>query len=253
MTESRQPGDVTGRRRPFLTADWCHLVMLHWDVDPGLLRPLLPRGIELDSWQGRTPVGLVGFRFRKTRVMGLPIPLHENFDEINLRFYVRRVMGTETRHGVVFIREVVARPAIAAVARVTYNEPYVALPTRSYVDLATAESGGTGVARYQWKQDRWYTLEAHVQGAPGPIEERSEAEFLTHRMWGYTSQRDGGTIEYRVAHQRWQTWIPTRTSLDCDTEDMYGRRWGSALRAAPFSALLAEGSSVQVFRGDRIA
>ena len=203
--------------RPFLTATWCHLVMLHYDVDPALLRPLVPRETELDLWDGRAQVGLIGFRFLETRVMGVPIPLHVNFDEINLRFYVRRVAGEETRHGVVFIREVVARAAIATVARMIYNEPCLTLPTRHFVDLEATGSGGTGVARYEWKQDRWYTLEATVAGPPAPFKERSEAEFLYPSDVGLTAQRDGGTIEYRVDHPRWRIWDPVSYRLGADT------------------------------------
>ena len=240
-------------RRPFLTAAWRHLVMLHWEVDPALLHPLLPGGTELDLWRGRAPIGLVGFRFLETRVLGITVPFHVNFDEINLRFYVRRQVGNEIRSGVVFIREVVARRAIAAVARLMYNEPYTALPTRHQVDLRAAEAGGTGLARYEWKQKRWYTLEASVRGAPAPIEEGSQPEFFTHRMWGYTRQRDGGTTEYRVMHPRWRIWTPVTFGLDCDTEEMYGPRLGSVLRAVPSSVLVADGSPVQVFKGERIA
>lgn len=79
-------------KRPFLTAEWRWLAMLNYEVPPEILEPWLPRGVELDSWQDRTLVSLVGFRFLDTRVMGVAIPGHRNFDEVNLRFYVRRKM-----------------------------------------------------------------------------------------------------------------------------------------------------------------
>ncbi len=111
----------------FLTAEWQHLAMLNYEVDAGLLLPFVPAGTELDRWNGRVFVSLVGFRFLKTKLFGfLPVPMHSNFDEVNLRFYVRRQVGTEVRRGVVFIREVVPRWAIAFVARTFYSENYVA-------------------------------------------------------------------------------------------------------------------------------
>ena len=76
--------------RRFLTAEWRYLVMLNYQIEPDLLRPFLPQGTELDSWQGQTFVSIVGFNFLNTRLLGLPIPGHINFEELNLRFYVRR-------------------------------------------------------------------------------------------------------------------------------------------------------------------
>jgi uncharacterized protein YqjF (DUF2071 family) len=114
--------------RIFLTAEWRDLVLLNYEVDPGLLVPYVPRGTELDYWNSKAFVSLVGFRFVNTKVFGVPIPLHSNFTEANLRFYVRRREQGEVRRGVVFIREIVPRPAIALVARTFYNENYVTLP-----------------------------------------------------------------------------------------------------------------------------
>src|SRR5690242_13649205 len=117
-------------RRPFLTAEWRDLVMLNYEVPQGLLEPLVPGGVELDHWNGTLYVSVVGFLFRDTRVLGLAIPGHRTFEEVNLRFYVRREVAGEERRGVVFIRELVPRRAIATVARLLYNEPYRAVAMR---------------------------------------------------------------------------------------------------------------------------
>ena len=91
--------------RVFLTAEWRNLAMLNYEVDAGLLLPFVPAGTELDDWNGKVFVSMVGFRFLKTKLFGLTIPFHSNFDEVNLRFYVRRREGDEVRRGVVFIEE----------------------------------------------------------------------------------------------------------------------------------------------------
>src|SRR5262249_55610023 len=117
-----------GVDRVFLTAEWRHLAMLNYAVDADMLRPFVPRGTELDFFGGRAYISLVAFRFLNTKVLGLPVPGHRDFDEANLRFYVRRPAGREMRRGVVFIREVVPRRMVAAVARWAYNEQYVARP-----------------------------------------------------------------------------------------------------------------------------
>jgi uncharacterized protein len=124
----------------FLTAEWRDLLMLNYVVDPALLEPHLPSGVELDPFQAQTLVSLVGFRFLNTRVLGLPIPFHRNFDEVNLRFYVvRRMPGAPPRRGVCFIREFVPRYAIAFIARTLYHEPYAAVPMRH--ELASEVAG----------------------------------------------------------------------------------------------------------------
>ncbi|MDE0204502.1 MAG: DUF2071 domain-containing protein, partial [Candidatus Tectomicrobia bacterium] len=102
-----------GHRRVFLSANWRHLVMVNYEVDPNLLRSWLPAGVELDTWQGRTLASVVGFEFLATRVLGVQVPGHQDFHEVNLRFYVRRRVGGGWRRGVVFVKELVPRRAIA--------------------------------------------------------------------------------------------------------------------------------------------
>jgi uncharacterized protein len=238
---------------PFLKAAWRHLVMLHYKIDPGVLQGLVPAGTHLDLWNDHAFVSVVGFRFLHTRILSLPVPFHQDFDEINLRFYVKRQVHGETRHGVVFIREAVALPTIAFAAKATYNEPYVVLPTRHHVDMDDAETGKAGFARYQWKEDDWYTLEAETQGLPSTLEPGTLDEFLSQRHWGYTRQRDGGTIEYEVVHPRWRYWSPGIYRLECDIARMYGPQFVPALTGKPALATLVEGSAVTLFMGRRLS
>ena len=239
--------------RPFLTAEWRFLAMLQWEVEPDVLRPFVPRGTELDDWQGRTLVSLVGFRFLQTRVMGASIPFHRSFDEVNLRLYVRRRSPEGWRRAVVFIREIVPRPAIAAVARLRYNEPYIALPMRHVIDMNGAAEGGTGRVRFEWRHlGRWAHLEAETESAPTRPAAGSEGEFVSEHYWGYTTQRDGGCLEYQVTHLPWRVWAVRRASLDCDVDGLYGAPFARFLDAPPRSTFLAEGSPVAVFRGRRL-
>jgi hypothetical protein len=237
---------VSGRR-VFLTAEWRYLAILNFRIDPTALRPLVPAGTELDTWRGDALVSLVGFRFLDTRVAGVPVPFHRSFDEVNLRFYVRHGHGDDRRRGVTFIREIVARRAVAWLARLAYNEPYVTLPMRSAVPAPGALQPGR--VEYTWRSARgWNRLAVEADGAPELIAPGSEAEFVAEHYWGYTRQADGSTLEYEVAHPRWRTWAVTRFEMDCDVNALYGPAFVEALGAAPCSALLAEGSAVTVFR-----
>ncbi len=232
--------------RLFLTAEWRALLMVNYVVDPVLLRRYLPRGTELDEWEGKTLASMVGFRFLNTRVFGCCIPFHRNFDEVNLRFYVRRRTSDGWRRGVVFVKEIVPRLAIATVARIFYNEPYVALPMRHRVELDESKEGSL---EYQWKMGRsWNTLAARVDGMPLPLAPGSPEEFIFEHYWGYTAQRDGSTVEYEVRHAPWHAWRATDVQFDCDIGALYGPEWMGPLRAPHFSAFVADGSTVEVRR-----
>jgi uncharacterized protein len=237
--------------RPFLTASWRYLAMLNYEVPAALLQPLVPRGTELDRWNGATMVSMVGFRFLDTRVLGVPVPGHRDFDEVNLRFYVRRRgEDGDWRRAVVFVRELVPRRAIALVARWCYNEPYTAVPMHHELELAGAASGQPGRAAYAWRlAGRWHRLEVRTLGGPAVPDDGSEAAFVTDHYWGYTIQRDGRTKEYRVAHLPWRVWRATEAQLDCGVRAVYGAGFAECLEVLPRSAFLAEGSAVTVYRG----
>ncbi|MGH7733763.1 MAG: YqjF family protein, partial [Gemmatimonadales bacterium] len=212
------------------------------------LEPLLPSGTELDRWRDRLLVSLVGFRFLHTRVFGIPVPMHRDFTEVNLRFYVRARGPEGWRRGVVFIREIVPRMAIALVARAVYNEPYRALPMRHSIEIGS--DGGR--AHYEWDLGgRWHGVSAVTNGPCEPLAEGSEAQFVAEHYWGYTRQRDGATVEYQVRHPSWRAWRATG-SVHGDPALTYGPAFGEVLRGPPVSAYLAEGSAVEVVAPRRL-
>jgi len=231
----------------FLTAVWQHLAMLNYEVDARLLLPLVPAGTQLDRWNGRVFVSLVGFRFLKTKLLGLlPIPMHSNFEEVNLRFYVRRRAGDEVRRGVVFIREMVPRWAIAFVARRFYNENYVALPMAHEIRTI----GDRLRVTYRWQSEkRWNEINVETGGNAELPGENSVEQFITEHYWGYAAQPGGGCVEYRVTHPSWRVWQVRQSAFDGDAEKLYGKDIAAVLRGKPESAFLAEGSAVTVMQG----
>jgi len=236
--------------RVFLTAAWHDLAMLNFEVAPLLLADFIPPGTELDDWNGKTFVSLVGFRFLKTEVCGFSIPFHRDFDEVNLRFYVRRMEGNEVRRGVVFIREIVPRWAIAAVARIIYNERYVALPMTHRKE--SREESGVFV-EYGWRSSSgWNRLSLSTEGNPALTDPGSHEQFITEHYWGYTLQRDGGTMEYRVEHPSWRVWQGCEAKFEGDTSELYGPELSMLLQTEPASAFLAEGSEITVYRGHKL-
>ena len=240
-------------RRTFLTAAWRGLAILNFEIDPAILKPYVPRGVELDFFGGKTYVSIVGFQFLDVRLWGAAIPCHSRFEEVNLRFYVARTVGGEVRRGVVFLKELVKRRAVAAVARSAYNENYAVVPMRHRVS-GLENSDGPPLAEYQWRTNTTWSG-AYVR-ATGDLELPSQgslSQFIVEHYWGYSKQRDGGTLEYRVDHPPWRVWSVSESRLECDVAALYGPQFVDALAGPPASALMADGSPVVVYCPERIA
>ncbi|HEY6204953.1 MAG TPA: DUF2071 domain-containing protein [Chthoniobacterales bacterium] len=228
--------------QPFLTANWRYLAMLNFVVDPRILAPLVPPGTEIDYEYGETFISVVGLLFLDTRLRGLPIPLHRDFEEVNLRFYVRKKSADAWRRGVVFIRELVPRRTVALIARTFYGERYFAVPMKhriEHVDLALN-------VEYSWRRaDKWESLQMRARGEPQSFPAGSHAEFITEHYWGYTCVRDRCS-EYRVAHPRWKIWNADSFALRADVAAVYGDQFTETLTASPRSAFIAEGSFIEI-------
>ena len=236
--------------RTFLTAEWRKLIMAQYVVDPGLLAPYLPAGTELDLYQDRCYVSLVGFWFDRVRVKHLRIPFHSQFEEINLRFYVRRrEPNGAIKRGVTFIREFVPRTAIAVIAKRLYEEPYEVVPTSHSIKRI----GNSLDVRYSWLfRKKWQTLSVEASPIAQPILPDTQEAFITEHYWGYTKRAKGGTSQYEVRHPSWQMYPVTRQRIYVDFAALYGPRFAALNRQQPVGVLLAEGSKVSVQAGTRL-
>ena len=228
-------------KKRFLTAEWNNLLMLNYAVDPSLLQSLVPAGTELDTFEGKTYISLVGFEFNRARVLGFAVPFHQNFEEVNLRFYVRR----GSKRGVVFIRELVPRYAVAAIARWAFNENYSCVPMSHRIEAGNVEYGWTlGSERC--------AMSIEIAGECFLPREGSLSQFITEHYWGYAAQKGGGCLEYEVQHPPWSVWNATSASFSGNVDALYGHEFAQVLKRRPDSAFLAKGSAVTVFKGKRI-
>ena len=226
--------------------------MLNYEVDARILARFVPAGTEMDTWEGRTFVSIIGFLFLDTRLRGLAVPFHRSFEEVNLRFYVRRRADEGWRRAVVFIRELVPRALIAWTARVLYNENYTAVRMGHRLQDASETDRAPTVTYWWGRGDARGELNVRATGGPAPLVEGSREEFIAEHYWGYARQRDGGTLEYRVEHPRWKVWAAADATLRCDVRTLYGPSFVEALSGPPASAFVAEGSAVTVYAGTRL-
>ena len=236
--------------KTFLTAEWRKLAMAQYAVEPAALASYLPAGVELDLFEGRCYVSLVGFVFDKVRLKGVPIPFHTKFEEVNLRFYVRRQDADGGwRRGVVFVRELVPLPAITIVANTFYEEPYATVPMRH----AILQNNTTVSVAYEWKyRGEWHSLSVDAAPLPVAIEPASVEEFITEHYWGFTKRSDGGTSQYEVKHPGWVVYPVRKYRIEADFGALYGTQFAGLNTAEPESVLLAEGSAVSVDSGSRL-
>ncbi|HMX58036.1 MAG TPA: DUF2071 domain-containing protein [Leptospiraceae bacterium] len=234
----------------FLTADWRHLLLVNYEVNPDILAPHVPRGVELDLFGGKCFVSLVGFMFLRTRLLGkLPIPFHTNFEEINLRFYVKRKEGEETRRGVCFLKEIVPRYAIALVARKAYGERYVSHPMSHILDIKNSALAVNGRVVYSWLDEKRHSIGAKCTGNPSYPAAGSQEHFIIEHYFGYVKSPAGQTVEYRVEHPEWRVLSCKEPRVDVDVARTYGPEFVEPLSKTPASVFVAEGSPVTVRQG----
>lgn len=219
--------------------------MANYEVDPVLLADRVPSGTQIDLHEGKCFVSLVGFMFLDTRVMDFLVPFHVNFEEVNLRFYVRRELENEVRRGVVFVKEIVPRMAIAAVARSVYGEPYERWNMSHFRDDEHV--------RYSWQKGSCEnTISVERGESLGVPTENSHGEFIIEHYWGYTKRGGDRVDEYKVEHPKWELFSVKNEVIDVDFGATYGPEFAFLRDQKPFSVLLAKGSEVAVYKGKKL-
>lgn len=220
----------------FLTAKWENLIMVNYVINPKILEPYLPSGTQLDFFEGNCYISLVGFMFKNTRVLGIKVPYHVNFEEVNLRFYVKQ----NDKRGVVFIKEIVPKPLITFIANSLYNEHYQTCKMTHDVDSTNNHYG------YHWEiKEKRQSLSVITEQDTIPLIENSEAEFIAEHYYGYTKHKNK-TFEYEVKHPKWKQKNVIDYNINVDFEINYGSEFKILSQLTPKSVFLATGSNISV-------
>jgi uncharacterized protein YqjF (DUF2071 family) len=227
----------------FLNAEWRKLSFANYEVNPSFLSKYVPPGTELDLWEGKCFVSLIGFMFLNTKILGIKVPFHINFEEVNLRFYVKRFENNTWKRGAVFIKEIVSKPALTFVANTLYNEHYQTLPMRHHWE----ENSINRVVAYQWKKNKiWQSFKVCAALTAIEIEKNSETEFITEHYWGYAKVNNNVSNEYEVTHPRWKEYKVESSEIKVDFGMVYGADFEFLNHLVPTSVMLAEGSEITV-------
>lgn len=227
----------------FLKAEWRKLAIANYEIEPSVLEPYIPFGTELDFWDNKCYVSLVGFMFVNTKVLGIKVPFHINFEEVNLRFYVKRFENNEWKRGVVFIKEIVPKAAITFVANTLYKEHYQTLKMKHKWEDTHAEKH----VEYHWKyKNNWQFFKIKADKEESEIPLHSETEFITEHYWGYAKHSDTKTNEYEVTHPKWNQYKVIDYKINVNFGAVYGNSFGFLTELKPNSVMLAEGSEITV-------
>jgi uncharacterized protein YqjF (DUF2071 family) len=230
----------------FLQAEWRKLILANYEIDKNILLPHLPFKTEVETRGNTCFVSLVAFMFLHTKVKGISFPFHSNFEEVNLRFYVRYKEQNNWKRGVVFIKEIVPKSIITFVANTFYKENYIIRPMKHSWE-ATKEYQ---LVEYNWKNNkRWNSIYIKSKNQLQDIKKGSIEEYITDQSWGYTKISDNKTSEYEVEHPPWQFYETVESKVDVNFAELYGNSFTLLDETTPKAIFLAEGSAITVREG----
>jgi len=195
---------------------WGKLLFMHWPIDANLLRPLIPRGLEIDSFDGSAWIGVIPFTMWGIRASFLPpIPGTSAFHELNVRTYVT-INGVP---GVWFFSLDAANKLAVWGARKFYYLPYYHAQmslgqTDNTIHYSSNRNDPQG-APAQLKST-WSIGEPLPPSSPGSIE-----FFLTERYCLY-SEHDGKIYRSQIHHQPWPLQKAQLTSLSSSMIECHG-------------------------------
>lgn len=233
----------------FLSAKWKNIVMANYIIDKSLLSKYLPKYPELDIWNNKCFVSLVGFMFLDTKLVGIKFPFHINFEEVNLRFYVTYNDGINIKRGVSFVKEIVPKFAISSIANILFNEKYVTMKMKNKLEI----NNNNLSVDYLWKYNsNWNKIGVECENQKYELESNSLEEFISEHYWGYTKYNNDITIEYEVQHPKWKYYKVNNFEINVNFCELYGKEFSFLEKQEPISIFLADGSDVNVSFGRKI-
>ena len=227
----------------FLKANWEHIIMANYEINPEILFPFLPKGVTLDLFEGKAYVSLVGFMFKKTKIFNMPIPWLGTFEEINLRFYVKRKEGNIIKRGVVFINETIPYQLVAWMANKLYKEHYTVVPTKHTFHKTEQNQQ----LKFEWLLNKkWNSILVETETQSKAMAPNSFEEFIYEHYYGYTKINEDATEEYHLQHPSWAVYKVNDYKINCRFSEMYGDAFSVLNQTRPTAVFLAKGSSVKV-------
>jgi len=233
-------------RKLFLTARWENLIIATYKIDPEIIKPHIPSGLEPDSIDscGDAFVSLVAFDFLDTKVKGLRVPFNVNFPEINLRCYVKN----SDKRGVVFIKELVPNYLTSFGANLFFNENYKRTSMKR--EITAAEK--IFLKHTIEIKSKEYFIHAEADNKPFMPGVDSKEHFFKEHEWGFGKTKKNAPLAYRVEHPFWEVYPVINFNHNFDFGEVYGNEWECLNSEQPYNITFAKGSSIKVFEAEKI-
>jgi uncharacterized protein YqjF (DUF2071 family) len=178
---------------------WSDLLFAHWSITPDMLRPYLPAGLALDTFEGQAWLGVVPFRMSGIRPRVLPeVPLLSRTDEINLRTYAR----AGDKAGVYFFSLDAGSPLAVVVARQFFHLPYFNARFSIRYDGDTVDYASR--RRHRGAPLGEFAASYRPTGPRFEAEPGSLERWLTERYCLYSNDRGGRLYRGDIHHRIWQ-------------------------------------------------
>lgn len=228
--------------KTLLTAEWTNLLVATFETDKNLLQKFLPAKTELSDWNGKHFMSIVGFMFSKPRLLNITSPFYRKFEEVNLRFYVRRKEKNKWKNGVVFIKEIAPSPLVGLVAKWLYHESFISLPMKHNLNITDAERN----IEYRWKIGHsWNYIKIQASLSHSLSPHTIEA-FIADRHWAYTKAGDHRTFEFEIEHSPWNIFPSHSFEMNLDAAKIYGSEFAEYFHQKPLTVFLMDGSQTKV-------
>jgi uncharacterized protein YqjF (DUF2071 family) len=177
---------------------WHDLLFMHWPIPIESLQPLIPTGLDIDTFNHQAWIAVVPFRMSHIHPRGLfPVPWLSAFAELNVRTYVIR----DGKPGVWFFSLEAANPVAVWLARSWFKLPYFnATMTCKEIDRTI---------HYSSHRTHRKAPSCDFKGSYAPIENIQFAQkgslehFFTARYCLYTSDKNGRLYRGEIDHEPW--------------------------------------------------
>jgi len=241
----------TPKSKPLMKAKFTELVALNFSVDPSILEPRLPKGVELHFYGNETYVSLVAMMLRNVRVYNVPITIAKMVGEFNLRFYVRRKVGeNQYKNGSCFIKDYVSSWAASWALEKLFKAEFGRIRMKwAHARFDGDEEGRPPSADYRWQVDgdRWNRIRVLARERVAKTGRDTKVGFILNHSFIY-SKRGNKTLEYPVTRPAWSIWNAGQANFTCDVERLFGPEFVKPLAKRPASVFVANGSEVVVYR-----
>ena len=235
-------------QKVLMTARFSEVVAVNFQIDPKVLAPRIPKGLELDFYKGETYVSLVAMMLRDVRVWGIPIHIATGFEELNMRFYVRRKDGDGYQRGACFIKDYVSSGAAAWILGSLFKADFHKIKMK-HDNTGFADDGeSVPSVDYRWKVgDHWNRLRIKARSKVQKTGSDTKVGFILNHNNEYSS-RKGKTLEYRATHPTWTVWDAAQANFTCDVKTLFGQEFEKPLSKRPASVFVASGSDFTIYK-----